>query len=211
MAGDIAVFVGDNGQTASPGENGSVQIYRRRQGSWSLHRSRDFQLDPAQGLRENRRQLADLVQFLGDCDVFVGRSVTGIPFFELEKQGASVWECEGAPREFLDDILQQEEARRAARQAEVQMPPPVREITPGIFAVSLKEIQEGHHGLTSKQVLLPLLRRPALIRLEIRCGHVPPWLETELEAGHFDCRRESLGPKEQLLILEKPCCRAEEE
>ena len=209
MAGDIAVFVDGNGQTASPGETGSVQIYRRRQGKWFLDQSHDFSLNPALGLRENRRQLAELLDFLEHCSVFVGRSVSGLPFFELEKQGFSIWECTGRPDEFLDDVHLQEEARRAAGPQSSQ-PPPVRETAPGVFAVSLKEIQEGHQGLTSKQILLPLLRGPAL-RLDIRCSHIPPWLETELAAGGFDWRQESLSPREQLLILERPCCRPEEE
>ena len=210
MAGDIAVFVGSDGQTAALSENGKLQVYRRWQGSWSLQRSREFQMNPDLGLKEHRRQLSHLMDFLEDCDVFVGRSVTGVPFFELEKRGASVWECEGLPQEFLEDIRYQEEERRNQKPGSAEPPHPVTERSPGVFYVALKEIQEGHSGLTSKQILLPLLRQPGVLRLEIHCGHIPPWLEAELSGNRFTCHQKALGPRDQLLILETPSCREEE-
>lgn len=122
-----------------------------------------------------------MIGFLNGCRVFVGLSVTGVPYFELRKSLFSIWETVGKPVEFLDYVLQKEEETREPENEGNRLAPV--EVFKGCYRISLKEIQEKSVGVTSKQALLPFLRRGDFHSLEVLCSHVPPWLETELIAG----------------------------
>lgn len=210
MHHDIAVYVGENGETATPlHQNGVIKVYRKNQGNWSLLREKEFAADTSLGLKGFRQQMEEVLRFLDDCKIFVGLSVTGIPYFELEKAQCSIWEFEGTPPGFLDYILKKEEEARAANTEETRdsIPPAPVEISNGYYRVSLKEIQANKSGFTSKQVLLPFLRQGMFYSLEILCNHIPPWLETELMAGDFACVVEETGKKGEIkMVIAKKCC-----
>lgn len=46
--------------------------------------------------------------------------------------------------------------------------------------VIIKDIQEKDLGITSKQALLPFLKKGGFKTLEATFNHLPPWLEQEL-------------------------------
>jgi Fe-only nitrogenase accessory protein AnfO len=201
MTREIAVFRGRDGLTAALGEPGTVAVYRRRQGKWEVKREAVWELDTAKGLRELRRQLTEILGFLGACKVFVARAVTGLPYYEMEKSGIGIWEVAGAPNSFLTEIaLQDAVARKEPVKAGIKPVAP-REVAPGHLAVSIKEIQEQECGVTSKQVLLPLLRRKLFLILEIECNHLPPWLEAEIVSLGLAFRSEKLGGNHFRVII----------
>jgi len=184
MTREIAVYIDENGSTASLSEPGRLVVYRRKMGKWSVVREKGIPQGGSGGLKELRQKMGQVLAFLGDCGVFVGRSVTGVPYYELEKAGCSVWEFEGRPEEFLDYVLQQEEAAQQAKGSvsSAEVPVPV-ENSPGCYHISLKKIQAGSSGVTSKQVLLPFLRQGTFYSLQVVCSHIPPWLEAEMSDG----------------------------
>lgn len=204
MARDIAVFIGDKGNAASLEEPGKVVVYRRQQGKWRLSDSLPFQLDRTSGMAGVRRQIADIIQWLGQCRVFVAQTVVGLLYKELEQNGFSIWEFSGRPADFLEYILVQEEL--AARESETGKPtaPAIVETGPGCFRVSLKDIQQNGSGLTSKQVLQPLLTGN-YYQVEVLCSHIPPWLEAEKESGRLDCQSERLENGIKLVIRKQSC------
>lgn len=208
MPKQIAVFVGDNGETTTLYEQGNLIVYQKNQGRWTELRQQEFVLDKSSGMKELRAGMDAAIEFLGECDTFVARSVVGVPYFSLEKAGFSVWEFEGRPVEFLDYILEQEEEARAAeaeRQGNNVIPLPV-EIGDGRFRISLKEIQANNSGFTSKQVLQPFLRKGRFYELEVLCGHVPPWLEAELAAGNMAGEVEKINRDEIKVTIYKKTC-----
>ncbi|GAB4259357.1 Fe-only nitrogenase accessory AnfO family protein [Thermincola ferriacetica] len=207
MAKEIAVFVGVDGNTASFYEKGKVIVFQRNQGKWKKLREKGFTLADSQGMRGLREKMAEVVKFLGTCRIFIGLSVIGVPYFELEKAGCSIWEFEGNPLEFLDYILEQEEAERAGKTRDGN---PDTEIKPiersaGCFYISLKDIQSRNLGITSKQALLPFLRKGSFYELEVLCDHVPPWLEGELYSSGLLGRIEKLGNGEIRVTITKKC------
>lgn len=208
MHKDIAVFVGDNGETVSLCEKGRIVVYRKEPARWKALREKYFFLDTGLGVKELRRQMGEALLFLEDCKIFVGLSVTGVPYFELEKSGAAIWEFEGKPGEFLDYILEKEEEiqdRNTTGKTIVQLSP--EETSPGCYSVSIKEIQEKNAGITSKQALLPFLRRGGFYSLEVRCNHVPPWLEAEMNSGGFTGEVNKTDNDEVIVtIMKKTCC-----
>lgn len=203
MAREIAVFVSDNGNTAALGETGSVIVFRRQQGKWNPVREMLLCLTYSHGISAVRQQLVTLIEFLENCRVFVARTVSGLLYKELEQAGFSVWEFTGQPSDFLEYILVQEEF--AARQPALKAVTPVSvETEPGCYQVSLMEIQNSGNGLSSKQVLQPLLNKNFYL-IEIICRHIPPWLEAECVYRQFDCKVERLTEGIKLVVSKQRC------
>ncbi|HWR44806.1 Fe-only nitrogenase accessory AnfO family protein [Sporomusa sp.] len=204
MAREIAVFVGENGSTAALEEPGKVIVYRRQKGKWQPVSETKFQLDRSSGMAGVRQQLTAMIELVGLCRVFVARTVSGLLYKELEQAGFSIWEFDGRPLEFLEYVLIQEEL--AARQPAPlkAVAPAVVETGPGCYQVSLKELQQSGSGLTSKQVLQPLLNG-SFYHVEVLCSHIPPWLEAEWVSGRFDCNVERLADGVKLVIKKQSC------
>jgi len=208
VALDIAVLTGKNGETISMDEPGTIAVYQRRQGKWDVLRETEFALDRRSGLGELRRQMAQILDFLGECKIFVALSVTGLPYFELEKAHCRVWEFEGKPENFLDYVLHREEEEQHMKEesrAGAEIPAPV-ETSNGCYRISLTEIQARNSGFTSKQVLLPFLRKAAFYSLEVICSHVPPWLEAETLNGNLASQVERISRDEIRVIITKKLC-----
>jgi len=204
---DIAVSIGANGATSSLYDASAIVIYQKKQGSWQVGSKKKFSLNKETGLAGLRLQMADIIFFLGECKIFVGWAVVGVPYFELEKMQCSIWEFEGEPLSFLDYVLAQEENKLANREADTSnvIPIPI-EREKGDFYISIKEIQENGNGITSKQVLMPVLRQGNFYSLEVLCNHVPPWLEVELKDGKLVGRVEKKAPTETHLYISKRVC-----
>lgn len=205
MRVNIAVAVDPNGSTTSLYEPGRILVYRKEQGSWRVVQEFEYDLEQDKGVRHMRQKVDEVVRFLAaESQVFVGLSVIGIPYFEIEKAGLSIWEFEGNPEEFLDYIITKEEEAQLERDQiqPVAIPEP-HETAPGHYAISLKEIQENHSGVTTKQVLLPFLQKGAFNNLEILCNHVPPWLEAMAMEKNYDYLKEQISSKEVKVNLAK--------
>ena len=206
MGIEIAVFVGETGETVSIYDPGNIAVYRKAAGTWTILRETEFSLNRDDGLNALRRQIKDVLAFLDRCTVFAARSIVGIPYYELEKAGCSVWEFAGKPQEFLDYILsKEEEAQREHPDLACAIPVPI-DAGGGCYHISLKDIQAGSNSVTSKQVLLPFLRKGEFYSLEVVCSHVPPWLDAEFMGGSLSGLTERTGTDEVRITITKNCC-----
>jgi Fe-only nitrogenase accessory protein AnfO len=203
MAREIAVFLDTDSLTGTLGAPGKVRVYRRWQRTWTVTREMDFTLAAADGLNGLRRRMAELVAFLGECDIFVARSLSGVPYYELEKAGFSLWEKSGDPLVYLEGVWAGEEAERVATKPPPAPPVPLgpSEISPGHYFISLKEIQARNTGITTKHVLQPFLRRASFSVLEVVCNHLPPWLEIDLQSGVFAWTSEKVSEREIKVLI----------
>ncbi|CUH96911.1 hypothetical protein P22_3023 [Propionispora sp. 2/2-37] len=208
MTKEIAVYINDEAVAASLLEPGKVIVYRRGNGVWEIDRELEFKLDPKQGLYQLRQNMAKLISFMGECTIFAGLSVTGVPYFEFEKADISVWEIEGRPDLYLDDIFDKE-AALARRTVEVVKPSTeafVEEVSHGCYFIDLKKVQQSSAGVTSKQVLLPLLKKENFTSISILCKHIPPWLEGELLAKKMVCEINTINDGEMRINIQPKCC-----
>jgi Fe-only nitrogenase accessory protein AnfO len=207
---EIAAILGKDGCSSTLSEPGTVVVFQRQNGSFEPVREMAFALDREKGLKELRLKMAELIQFLNGCTIFVARSASGALYFELEKAGFSVWEISGKPENFLAIILEDEEKEQVASQVSgiTGIPAPA-ERSPGCFFISIKEIQGKSPEITSKQVLQQFIHQGQFRELEIICDHVPPWIEMDAECRGFSMRSEKLGPNECSVRLTKtfrgPC------
>jgi len=203
MGWQIGILVGKDGMTASLEGECRLSIVQKNIGQWREIRSVTIAIDPEQGLKGLRQAINAIIDFLGDSRIFVGRSVTGVLYYELEKAKCSVWEMSGQPSDFLDEVLaQEEESQRQSALEEIKpVLPELSDLGGGRYRISVKEIQMSGTGITSKQVLMPILRRREYAELEIGCTHIPPWMECELSSGSLQGKVEKLGPNEAVVTI----------
>lgn len=204
MPVEIAAFIGENGKTTTLNEHGKIMVFLRNRGKWIVSREQLFNFNTIEGMWDLRNKVEEMIDFLKECRVFVARSITGMPYYLLEKAKFSIWECEGIPQDFLDYILEKEGrySKKTTKKKELTMMP-FTELTSGHFFISLKNIQRKHSGLTSKQLLQPFLRTNDFTFLEIICSHTPLWLEGEIMAGGMQMTVHELGKNEYKVIITK--------
>lgn len=184
---EIAILTAESGMVAPLQEAVEIQVYQDTCHVWEKVRSMPLNIPWAQGMREMRKYMSTIVEFLGECRILTGLSVIGLPYFELEKAGFTIWELPGSLYNALDHIREAEAVAGELPPVNLFMPiPRPREISPGCYAISIKEIQTCNHMITSKQILLPLLKKMDFYSLEITCSHVPPWLEQQIITGQLN-------------------------
>lgn len=203
MIPEIAAMLDPDGGTTTLTGPGEIVVYSKVQYCWGPARRMDFSLDPSQGLTQLRKKMAELVEFLGGCKIFVSRAASGAIFFELEKAQVTVWEISGKPEEFLDDVWREEENQEdCSKPGTTEIPVPA-EISPGSYFISIKDIQGKRPEVSSKQVLQQFIRKGAYQKLEVICDHVPPWIALESDCCGFSMETDRLGPSEVKVTLVK--------
>ena len=203
MAREIGAFVDETGRAAALSQPCSLRIFRRDRGQWRLNRSAPMNLAEASGLSDLRRRMAEIIAVFGECKTALAAAFQGAALHELEKAGIELWEVDGEPAALLDTILFEEE--KAAQQADksTALPFPVLEnLGEGRYSLSIAEVQRSSGGLTSKQVLLPILQQGSFRELAIMCTHVPPWLEAEVNSRGWQLRTEKTGGSQFTATIE---------
>ncbi len=203
MAREIGAFVDETGRAAALSQPCSLRIFRRDRGQWRLDRSAPLNLADASGLADLRRRMAEIIAVFGDCKTALAAAFQGAALHELEKAGIELWEVEGDPEALLDTILF--EAEKAVQEAEKEatLPFPVLEnLGEGRYSLSIAEVQHSSGGLTSKQVLLPILQQGSFRELSVICTHVPPWLEAEANSRDWRLRTEKTSGAQFIATIE---------
>ena len=203
MAREIGAFVDETGRAAALSQPCSLRIFRRDRGQWRLDRSASLNLADATGLADLRRRMVEIIAVFGECKTAMAAAFQGAALHELEKAGIELWEVDGDPAALLDTILFEEE--KAAQQADksTALPFPVLEnLGEGRYSLSIAEVQRSSGGLTSKQVLLPILQQGSFRELAIMCTHVPPWLEAEVNSRGWQLRTEKTGGSQFTATIE---------
>ena len=147
--------------------------------------------------------MVEIIAVFGECKTAMAAAFQGAALHELEKAGIELWEVDGDPAALLDTILFEEE--KAAQQADksTALPFPVLEnLGEGRYSLSIAEVQRSRGGLTSKQVLLPILQQGSFRELAIMCTHVPPWLEAEVNSRGWQLRTEKTGGSQFTATIE---------
>lgn len=191
MAREIGAFVDETGRAVALSQPCSLRIYRRDRGQWRLDRSASLNLADASGLADLRRRMSEIIDVFGECKTALAAAFQGAALHELEKAGIELWEVDGDPEALLDTILfESEKAAQEANKAATLPFPVLENLGEGRYSLSIAEVQRSSGGLTSKQVLLPILQQGSFRELTVLCTHVPPWLEAEANSRGWQLRTE---------------------
>ncbi len=209
MPKKIASFVNELGNIIPMSQDGHLVIYHKRAGTWVLVQTQGFNFRNVQGMHQLRDCMNDLVDALGDCKTFIGFAVTGVPYFELEKAGVTIWEFEGKTESFLEYVDQQEQINFVEKQlAQAERDQQMTELLPkdigdGRYMADLTKIQAADLGITSKQILQPLIRKGAYKQIEVVCNHIPPWLAAEITSQSLNGEAFPIDHKLIKLVISK--------
>jgi len=131
---------------------------------------------------------------LGDVIVILGSDISGASYWALNRVGFLLCESEGISDGFLDELFGELDADEAVMiiekskagsdpacsEAQKNLVSPRASAQPGHYFINLKEVQQCNPLLSTKKILRPFLKGTLFLELVILCGHVPPWLETDL-------------------------------
>lgn len=180
----VAVLVGKDGNTSSIYEPGMIVIYEKEKESWKVKSKVIFNLSTSNGMGAVRERMLIITEELGNCNIFLGKRVDGIPYSVLKKSGFTIAEADGNPEEFLDELVEMiveskdKEAKR--RKAQDTVIEPIALEKQGDYFINLERVQHSNHGISSKKILQPFLKNKPFRELKIICNHVPQWIENEL-------------------------------
>ena len=202
MAKEIGAFVNEKGMTELLTQPCFLYVFRKQQGIWCKDREMPVNLGEAGSLAEMRGRVAEVVEFLDSCHTVMAEAFQGVALHEFEKADIGMWEVSGPPECLLDSILAEEETAAQETGLQTKIPFPVLENKgEGRVFLSIVEVQKSGGGLTSKQVLLPVIRQGSFKELEILCRHVPPWLEAEAIKRDWQCTVQKTQEQQILVTI----------
>ena len=187
MSNKIGVLVGKNNETGTIYESGIIRVYIKEEDKWNTIDEIIFNMNTSEGMQAIHKRVEKLIENLGDCKIFVGKRVEGVPYTILKKAGFTIVEADGSPKEFLDELLgmvednqkkKKEKEEAAAKSENVE---PVELDEKGYYFIDLEKVQDNNPSMSSKKVLLPFLKNKTFYELKVSCNHVPPWLENGLK------------------------------
>jgi len=171
-----------------------VYVYERGATEWreiSRFSLKPFAADTPHGIRLLGEAISD--EF-GDSKVILGSDISGASYSALNRVGFLICESEGISDEIFDELFGELDAdedviliekskdvsETAFSEPEIHIMGPQPSALPGHFFISLKEVQQSNPLLSTKKILRPFLKETPFVELVILCGHIPPWLETDL-------------------------------
>ena len=175
----IAVLMNSDGFTSTFSVSGVINIFDYQGDHWEIIKSLNYDITESEGMCGLRAQLKALGDEMTPCQNLVAAKLIGLAYTTYEVMGFQLWEIEGKPEMFLEQVRVQEIERleSEARVVETPLPTPDATDIPGVFEIDLEKAKLNY---TSKQVLYPFLKANGFDALKIYCSHVPPWFEREL-------------------------------
>ena len=175
----IAVFIDEKGEIGSFTESEYVNMFMKKDNKWEIEKKLNLNIKNINGIKEIRQAFLELTEELEDCKVVVASNAFGIPYSIFYAEDFSIWELQGKIEDILDDILikekEHEELEKKKNEEQIAV-----EINEGHYLIDLIELQLSNPELSSKKAIIPFLQTRDFTKLDIKCCHVPPWIEKEI-------------------------------
>ncbi len=194
----IAVFMNESQKVESFTKGKYLTVFTKSGNEWQVDKNFDLKDCINFGIGKMRNYFNSLIDFIPDTKVIVAKEAYGIPYNIFYSNDFSIWEMEGNPYDFLDYVMMKEIEHEELDKEESKEEPIVK-IEEGKYFIDLIELQNSN-GLTSKQAIIPFLKDNKFDKLEIKCCHIPPWLNREGNRLGFRMEVEDLG-KDQYKVL----------
>lgn len=179
MNDQIAVYLDSEDNTTSFTQSGVIKIFSKNDNdNWRVIKEFPYNIYDKVGINEIKNHLAYLNKLMSDCKILVAKKISGIAYNILSREGLSLWEFEGSPKEFLDYVYYQQHTEKYNEVSDVVYPH--NKDIPGHYYMNLMEVQKSHATLSTKKVILPFIKNQEFQELELLCTHVPMWFDKEL-------------------------------
>ena len=198
---EIAVFLDEKNEISSFTEAKCVKIFAKEEDSWKVKKEILVErTSNGKGIKEVREEYMNLAKQMDDCKIVIVNKAFGIPYSVFYAEDFSVWELEGNPLNFLDEIIikEKEEEEREENEEEI-----AKKLGEGYFLIDLMELEISKPEMSSKKAIIPYLEKEEVKKIEIHCCHVPPWLIKEKDKGQITLKVDEIKRNEYKVIIEK--------
>jgi Fe-only nitrogenase accessory protein AnfO len=197
---EIGVFVNEQNNTSSFEDAKYIRIFEQK-GEWKIKKEILInRTSNEKGLNGIREEYKNLVKQMDECKIIVVTKAFGIPYSVFYMEDFSVWELEGNPMEYLDEILKRERDQEETEAKEVGVG---KKINEGYYLIDLQELELTNPEMSSKKAIIPYLQREEVEIIEVRCCHVPPWLINKKENNEIKLKVNEIGRNDYKVMIEK--------
>lgn len=178
----IAVIEDSGRKTCSVFKPGWLVTYSDDSGKWAEMSRFENPVHRADGIVGYRAALLDTVKRLGDCKIIAADEISGVAFSIFEGAGFEIFTVKADAADILDAVkMEMEETTKEipnAKSADIHFYLK-RGMNSGDYFLDLQEMLAENPRMTTKSILLPYLKEENFARLDVVCGHVPPWFDRE--------------------------------
>lgn len=196
----IAVFIDEDEKIGSFTESQCVNMYIKRD-RWEIEKTINLDIKNNKEVKKMRQAFLNLTKELEDCKIVVAKNAFGIPYSIFYAEDFSVWELDGEIETILDYILIKEKEHENL-EMEKENEEVAKELGPGHYLIDLMELEISRPELSSKKAIRPFFQSKDFTKLDIKCCHVPPWLEKEIKERKLKMSVEEISRNEYNITLE---------
>lgn len=197
----IAVFIDENGEIGSFTESAYVNMYLKKD-IWEIEKKIFINMKDNKEIRKVRQAFLALTKELEDCKIVVAKNAFGIPYSIFYSEDFSIWDLDGEIEDILDYILIKETEHEKLEE-EKEKEDLAKELGGGHYLIDLMELELLRPELSSKMIIRPFFETKDFTKLDIKCCHVPPWIEKELKERKLKMKVKEIRRNEYNVILEK--------
>lgn len=180
---EIGVFLSEENVITSFEVARYVKIFVKEKELWRT--SKIILINRTSGkksINEIRQEYKNIIKEMDDCKIIVVREAAGIPYSVFYMEDFSIWELEGNPYDFFDEIIDKEIKEEETAKEKVEVG---KKLIEGYYLIDLQELELTHPELSSKKAIIPYLENSEVEKIEVHCCHVPPWLIAKKDRGEL--------------------------
>lgn len=171
---EIAAFLEEKDIISSFEDAKYIKIFAKDKYNWKVKKVILInRTSGKKGMSEIREEYRNLLKEMDECKIIIVTKAFGIPYSVFYMEDFSVWELEGSPLDFLDEIVASEIEQEKAAEEKVEVG---KKLGEGHYLVDLQELELTNPELSSKNAIIPYLEKEEVKKIEVLCCHVPPWL-----------------------------------
>lgn len=187
---EIGVFLEERDVISSFEEAKYVKIFEKDNNVWKVKRLIIINRNnDKKGISEIREEYKKIVNQMEDCTIVVVNKAFGIPYSVFYLQDFSVWELEGDPLSYLDEIVKNEIEQETTDKQKEEIGKKIKE---GHYSIDLLELELTNPEISSKNAIIPYMKQEDVKKIDIHCCHVPPWLIKERDKGNVQMEIEEV-------------------
>lgn len=100
----IAVIVNEEEELASFEKGSCINIYHKNNTQWQLLNEVRYYINTNMSLSDLRKNIKVLIIRLEDCEIIVGKVMSGLAYNIFNREGFSIFEAKDITSSVLDDI-----------------------------------------------------------------------------------------------------------
>ncbi|OPJ58029.1 Fe-only nitrogenase accessory AnfO family protein [Clostridium chromiireducens] len=152
------------------------------------------------GINEIRQEYKNVLSEMENCKIIVVSKAFGIPYSVFYMEDFSIWELEGNPLDYLDEIIERELEQEELEKKEIEI---AKKISEGYYFIDLQELELTNPEISSKKAIMPYLEKEDVKKIEVHCCHVPPWLISRKENGEISLQINEIKRNDYKVIVLK--------